>query len=146
MVQTTQERNKIMKTITINKWTIGGTIVIALALIGIGGATASSEPKKETRTVTKYKTREVKVPGKTIYELSPTCRDALVKSTQTMSDFNNLVGQIGDAIVEYTKTYDVTALEEALAQQQIVIDGMLAAVKQNVACDPTIGQDVTITE
>ena len=135
-----------MKTIPVNKWTIGGAILTALLLVGIGGASASSEPKTETRTVTEYKTKKVEVPGKTKYELSDVCRKALVNSTQNMADFNGLVGQIGDAIVEFGDSYNTTAIEASLVQQKVVIADMLGAVKQTIECDPTIGQEITLPE
>lgn len=135
------------KQVPINKWTITAAVVVSVLLIAIGGASAgSSEPKIETKTVTEYKTKTVtkRVPGDTVYKLSDTCRKALVSSTQNMADFNDLVGAIGDAIVTFSETYSTSELETAVARQQIVIDDMLAAVKQTMACDPTIGQDVTI--
>lgn len=127
-------------------WTLilASTLAI-LFLCGITGAVAS-KPEPETKIVTEYKTRTVtkKVPGETKYELPPECRTALVSSTQNMADFNQLVGDIGNAIVSFSETYDTSKLEGALAQQKVVTDDMLAAIKQTMTCDPTIGQDVTI--
>jgi len=136
-----------LKTIPVNKWTITGVIASSLLLIAVGSASAGTpETKIETRTVTEYKTREIE--GETVYRdktgLSDICREALVDSTQNMADFNQLVGNIGDAIVSFSETYDTSDLESALVEQQIVIDGMLSAVKKTVECDPSIGQDVTI--
>lgn len=137
-----------MKTIPVNKWTITGAIVTSILLITIG-STSAGTPETKTKTVTEYKIKEVpgktkEVKGDTVYKLSDTCRSALVSSTQNMADFNDLVGAIGDAIVTFSETYSTSELESAVARQQVVIDDMLSAVKQTMACDPTIGQDVTI--
>lgn len=133
-----------MKTIPVNKLTIGAAVFAAVAFIGIGAASSASEPKTETKTVTEYKTKEVK--GETKYELSPICREALVAATQNTTDFNDLVGQIGEGIVEFSETYETTAIENALVQQEAVIADMLEAFKKTLACDSSIGQDVTIAE
>jgi|JI10StandDraft_1071094.scaffolds.fasta_scaffold481435_4 hypothetical protein len=132
-----------MKTIPVNKWTITGAVIASILLITIG-STSAGTPETKTKTVTEYKTKTKEIKGDTVYKLSDTCRKALVSSTQNMADFNNLVGAIGDAIVTFSETYSTSELETAVARQQVVIDGMLSAVKQTMACDPTIGQDVTI--
>ena len=130
-------------------WALYLTIAIAVVLLcGVSGAVAASKPEPEVRTVTEYKTKEVKTPAKTVTKevevLSNTCRNALLLSAQNMADFNSLVGSIGDAIVEFTETYNSSQFETVLAEQQVVIDDMLAAISQVVACDPTVGSEVSI--
>ena len=117
-------------------WALYLTIGIAVLLLCGGIASASStQPEPEVRTVTETVEKEV---------LSSTCRSALVKSAQNMSDFNSLVGSIGDAIVAFTETYDSSQFESVLAQQQIVIDDMLAAISEVMLCDSTIGAEIDL--
>lgn len=117
-------------------WVLYLTIGIAVLLLCGGIASASStQPEPEVRTVTETVEKEV---------LSSTCRSALVKSAQNMSDFNSLVGSIGDALVVFSETLDSSQFEAILAQQQLVIDDMLAAIAQVVSCDPTVGTEVDI--
>lgn len=136
-------------------WTLYLTIGISLFLIcGVGAIASTAQPEPEVRTVTETKIE--KVPGKTrtvekevkveVEKLSTTCRNALVDSVQNMADYNALVGQIGDAIVEWSETLDTTQMTQSLAQQKIVISDMLKAVEKAVQCDPTIGQDVQLPE
>jgi len=126
-------------------WALYLTGAIALVLVicsGAIGASTKAEPEVRTVTKTEYKTKEVK--GETKEVLSDTCRTALVLSAQNMADFNSLVGSIGDALVVFSETLDSSQFEAILAQQQLVIDDMLAAIAQVVSCDPTVGTEVDI--
>jgi hypothetical protein len=128
-------------------WALYLTIGIAVLLLCGGIASASStQPEPEVRTVTETVEKEVPGKTKTVEKevLSSTCRSALVKSAQNMSDFNSLVGSIGDAIVAFTETYDSSQFESVLAQQQIVIDDMLAAISEVMLCDSTIGAEIDL--
>jgi len=129
-------------------WSLIVAVAVAvLFLCGFTGAIASKpEPEVQTKTVYKTKTVEKKVKGETKFEMPPECRTALVDASQNMADFNALVGQIGDAIVEYSETYSEAPLTAALEQQQVVIADMLSAFALVTACDPSIANDVEISE
>jgi len=129
-----------MKTIPINKWTIGATLLIAFTLVGIGGASASSEPKIETRTITKTKTVKDDSQTYRIAELEvqlEACQESTLISSQAFVDTLRAYVAIADgaSTLNASKVAESTAIIESM-------DGVDIGAKARL-CDPTIASKIT---
>ncbi len=133
---------KQTRQLPLNKFTVGGAAILAIILIAIGAASAGGTPEPEVRTITKTE----RIEGATIETevLPEQCQEALALSLQNMVDFNNLVGDIGDAIVTFSETYESTQFEPVLERQQVVIAEMLDATKAALDCDPTLKDKIDL--
>lgn len=120
----------------LNKFTIGGAAILAIVLIAIGAASAGGTPEPEVKTITKTVTEEV--PGETVYELSSTCRKALVQATQSMVDQNQLFIHLADAAASLSNS----KVQDVLAEQEGTNKRMVEAGTQVALCDSSIGDDV----
>ena len=124
-----------MKTIPINKWTIGATLLIAFTLVGIGGASASSEPK-----ITKTKTVKDDSQTYRIAELEvqlEACQESTLISSQAFVDTLRAYVAIADgaSTLNASKVAESTAIIESM-------DGVDIGAKARL-CDPTIASKIT---
>jgi hypothetical protein len=131
------------KTIPINKWTIGGAVIVAIALVCMGTFSAGADtPKTETKTVTKTVENTDQIDDleqeiSVLEDKVETCQTAVLSSTQGFIDMLGAYVQLSTAASQLSSS----GVEEATA----MIDGIDAAEigSQARACDETIGSQIT---
>lgn len=113
--------NVLTKPVPLWSLLLAGFVGIIL-LCGLTGV-AANNPEPEVRTVTEYKTREVK--GDTVYKTDPdveaqlsTCQTSLASALQIASDLNDVIVTISTAIQEN----DVDAIYGAVSDMERITE------------------------
>ena len=104
-------------------WTLLLSIFVGIILLcGLTGV-AANNPEPEVRTVTEYKTKEIK--GDTVYKTDPdiedqlnVCQTSLASALQIASDLNDVIVTISTAIQEN----DVDAIYGAVSDMERITE------------------------
>jgi molecular chaperone GrpE (heat shock protein) len=131
------------KTIPINKWTIGGAVIVAIALVCMGTFSAGGDtPKTETKTVTKTveNTDQIDDLEQEISDLEDkveTCQTSVQYSTQAFIDTLRATMELADAAstFDFDKVQTSTDILNSIDSQTVGT--------QARECDPEIQDKIT---
>jgi hypothetical protein len=114
--------NVLTKPVPLWSLLLAGIVGIIL-LCGLTGVAATKTPEPEVRTVTEYKTKEIK--GDTVYKTDPdvedqlnVCQTSLASALQIASDLNDVIVTISTAIQEN----DVDAIYGAVSDMERITE------------------------